>query len=164
MFLNQLTVGDERDQNENEAQLNNSMITLSGKIARYKIFVNVGDMEFNGEDERIAFGTVAKGQKKYGSTSRFKRNDQNTVVYNVQKGDTMQGIAVKFGITTEQIRRTNQMWTSDSLFLRDKLLIPVSQDQTKSSLASNSDSDMDADSSPANAASMSSSAEETTAV
>ena len=80
------------------------MITLSGKIARYKIFVNVGaaddDMEeFNGEDERIAFGTVAKGQKKYGSTSRFKRKDQNTVVYNVQKGDTMQGIAVKFGIT-----------------------------------------------------------------
>jgi len=89
-------------------------------------------MEFEEEGERIAFGCVAKGHKKYGSTSRFRRKDPKTFVYKVQKGDTMQGIAVKFGVTTEQIRRTNQMWTNDSLFLRDTLLIPCTKETDKS--------------------------------
>ncbi|ODN00525.1 LysM and putative peptidoglycan-binding domain-containing protein 1 [Orchesella cincta] len=82
-------------------------------------------MEYSGGDERIAFGTMAKGQKKYGATSsRFKKNEP-VIIYNVQPGDTLPGLAVKFGITTEQIRRANNLWTNDSLFLRDKLLIPV---------------------------------------
>lgn len=76
------------------------MVSLSGKIARYKIFVNVGgaDMAFNGGDERIAFGPMAKGQKKYGSTSSRSKKNEQVVVYNVQKDDTLQGIAIKFGV------------------------------------------------------------------
>lgn len=79
------------------------MVSLSGKIARYKIFVNVGgaDMAFNsgGGDERIAFGPMAKGQKKYGATSSRSKKNEQVVVYNVQMGDTLQGIAIKFGVT-----------------------------------------------------------------
>jgi len=77
------------------------VVKLSGKIARYKIFVNVGgaEMAFNGVDERIAFGTMAKGQKKYGSTSSRLRRNEHVVVYNVQRGDTLAGIAIKFGVT-----------------------------------------------------------------
>lgn len=57
-------------------------------------------MEYSGGDERIAFGPMAKGQKKYGATSsRFKKQNEPVVVYNVQLGDTMQGLAVKFGVT-----------------------------------------------------------------
>jgi len=82
-------------------------------------------MEYRGGDERIAFGPMAKGQKKYGATSsRFKKAEP-VLVYNVQIGDTLQGLAVKFGVSTEQIRRANNLWTNDSLFLRDKLLIPI---------------------------------------
>lgn len=61
-------------------------------------------MEYSGGDERIAFGPMAKGQKKYGATSsRFKKQNDPVLVYNVQLGDTMQGLAVKFGVTVSQI-------------------------------------------------------------
>jgi hypothetical protein len=79
-----------------------AVVKLSGKIARYKIFVNVGgaEMAFNGGDERIAFGPMAKGQKKYGATSsRLKRCNEHVMVYNVQRGDTLAGLAIKFGVT-----------------------------------------------------------------
>ncbi len=78
------------------------------KIAGYRVFVNAEEgmeleREFRtgpGVDERIAFGPMAKGQKKYGSTSKsHKREEPTGFVYNVQRGDTMQGIAVKFGVT-----------------------------------------------------------------
>lgn len=61
-------------------------------------------MEYSGGDERIAFGPMAKGQKKYGATSsRFKKHEQ-LVVYNVQLGDTLQGLAVKFGVTVRILK------------------------------------------------------------
>jgi len=51
-------------------------------------------------DERIAFGPMAKGQKRYGSTStRNKKDEAQGFPYTVQRGDTLQGIAVKFGVT-----------------------------------------------------------------
>jgi hypothetical protein len=125
------------------------------KIGRYKQLLEVNgrgaserEMEevTTGGDERIAFGTMAKGQKKYGSTANnLKRmEEQNAFVYNVQRGDTLQGLSVKFGVSTEQIRRINQLWTNDSLFLRDKLLIPwansIPSSSTNGNLSSNSSS------------------------
>lgn len=62
-------------------------------------------MEYSGGDERIAFGPMAKGQKKYGATSsRLKKQNEPVLVYNVQLGDTMQGLAVKFGVTVSILR------------------------------------------------------------
>lgn len=62
-----------------------------------------------GGDEKIAFGSMAKGQKKYGSIitpqrlSRSMTEDQPTFIYDVQSHDTMQGLAVKFGVTVSKI-------------------------------------------------------------
>lgn len=35
-----------------------------------------------------------------------------------------------FTFQTEQIRRTNRLWTNDSLFLRESLLVPVPAEDT----------------------------------
>lgn len=78
------------------------------------------------KEERRSIRDSAKSLKKYGSTcNHFKRQD-HFVKHYVAEGDTMQGIALKYGVTMEEIRRVNQLWASDSLFLRESLLIPVS--------------------------------------
>lgn len=38
------------------------------------------------------------------------------------------GIALKYGSTVEQIKRENKLWTNDSLFLREYLLIPIASE------------------------------------
>lgn len=43
----------------------------------------------------------------------------------VCKTDTLQGLALRYGVTTEQIRRANRLFANDSLFLREFLMIPV---------------------------------------
>jgi len=74
------------------------IIDTAGKIAGYKVFVDVGEMELSGENERIAFGSVARKHRKYGSTSRLKTNEPFEW-YIVQPGDTLPGLAIRFGIT-----------------------------------------------------------------
>lgn len=80
-------------------------------------------------DERTSIGVVIKSHKKYGSVSsnHVKRNE-SYVKHIVLPQDTLQGIALKYGATTEQIRRVNRIWTNDSLFLRKTLDIPVPKD------------------------------------
>lgn len=78
-------------------------------------------------DERVSIRDSAKSLKKYGSTSNnssFKK-PETYIKHMISSTDTLQGIALKYGVTTEQIRRTNRLWANDSLFLRESLLIPV---------------------------------------
>ncbi|XP_006001976.1 lysM and putative peptidoglycan-binding domain-containing protein 2 [Latimeria chalumnae] len=45
--------------------------------------------------------------------------------HRVDAGDTLQGIALRYGVTMEQIKRANKLFTSDCIFLRKTLSIPV---------------------------------------
>ncbi|XP_026541779.1 lysM and putative peptidoglycan-binding domain-containing protein 1 [Notechis scutatus] len=45
--------------------------------------------------------------------------------HQLRPGDTLQGLAVMYGVATEQIKRANRMYTNDSIFLKKTLLIPV---------------------------------------
>ncbi|XP_056402145.1 lysM and putative peptidoglycan-binding domain-containing protein 1 [Hyla sarda] len=47
----------------------------------------------------------------------------------VQPGDTLQGLALKYGVTMEQIKRANRLYTNDSIFLKKYLSIPVPIEQ-----------------------------------
>ncbi|KAM9294227.1 lysM and putative peptidoglycan-binding domain-containing protein 1 [Gastrophryne carolinensis] len=47
----------------------------------------------------------------------------------VQPGDTLQGLALKYGVTMEQIKRANRLYTNDSIFLKKFLSIPVLAEQ-----------------------------------
>lgn len=93
-------------------------------------------MERNGGremEERMCIRDTGKALKKYGSTAKHVTRNESLIKYTVAPSDTLQGIALKFGVTTEQIRRVNRLWASDSLFLREHLLVPVNSDSPLSS-------------------------------
>ncbi|CAL8247793.1 unnamed protein product [Lota lota] len=45
--------------------------------------------------------------------------------HKVQHGETLQGIALKYGVSMEQIKRANRLYTNDSIFLKKILFIPA---------------------------------------
>ncbi|EFN64591.1 LysM and putative peptidoglycan-binding domain-containing protein 2 [Camponotus floridanus] len=92
-------------------------------------------MERNGAremEERRYIRDTGKALKKYGSTAKHMTRTESLVKHTVCPTDTLQGIALKYGVTTEQIRRINRLWASDSLFLREHLLIPINADNSAS--------------------------------
>lgn len=69
-------------------------------------------------DERIAFGSMAKGQKRYGSTStRIKRDETQGFPYTVQLGDTLQGLAVKFGVSVSLSSLLLSSWFPERMLI-----------------------------------------------
>ncbi|ENN80108.1 lysM and putative peptidoglycan-binding domain-containing protein 2 isoform X2 [Dendroctonus ponderosae] len=78
-----------------------------------------------GSYEKLSIRDSARSLKKYGSTSsKNNTKNENYIQHFVSNSDTLQGIALKYNVTIEQIRRANKLWASDSLFLREFLLIP----------------------------------------
>ncbi|XP_051013649.1 lysM and putative peptidoglycan-binding domain-containing protein 1 [Acomys russatus] len=45
--------------------------------------------------------------------------------HHLEPGDTLAGLALKYGVTMEQIKRTNRLYTNDSIFLRKTVYIPI---------------------------------------
>ncbi|KAG4074267.1 hypothetical protein HA402_008676 [Bradysia odoriphaga] len=78
--------------------------------------------------EKHSIRESARSLKKYGSTCNHVRNELLLIRHELEKTDTLQGIALKYGCTTEQIRRANRLFAQDSLFLRQFLMIPVDKD------------------------------------
>ncbi|VVC27094.1 LysM domain [Cinara cedri] len=78
-------------------------------------------------DERVSIRDNTKPLRKYGSISNntnFVRNE-HYIKHVVTETDTLQGLALKYSVTTEQIRNANRLFTNDSLFLREHLYIPT---------------------------------------
>ncbi|KAK6635533.1 hypothetical protein RUM44_000785 [Polyplax serrata] len=89
--------------------------------------------------EKQSIKDSVKFLKKYGSTCNHLKKPEYLVTHVVQKNDTLQGLALKYNTTMEQIRRINRLYASDSLFLRDHLKIPVNKEVGSSFEANNSD-------------------------
>ncbi|XP_010903875.1 lysM and putative peptidoglycan-binding domain-containing protein 1 [Esox lucius] len=53
---------------------------------------------------------------------------QRRIEHEVQPGETLQGIALKYGVSMEKIKRANRLYTHDSIFLKKSLFIPVLSD------------------------------------
>lgn len=72
---------------------------------------------------------LLRGQrtKSYGSlvTSSLSPVRQKRIEHKVQPGDTLQGLSLKYGVSMEQIKRANRLYTNDSIFLKKVLFIPV---------------------------------------
>lgn len=55
-----------------------------------------------------------------------KADSHRTVlVHEVSPGDSLAGVALKYGISVAELRRANQLWASDSIHLRQVLYIPL---------------------------------------
>lgn len=76
-------------------------------------------------NEKQSIRESGRSLKKYGSTCNHVRNNEILIRHDIEMGDTLQGIALKYGCSTEQIRRANRLFASDSLYLRQFLMIPV---------------------------------------
>ncbi|KAI4894451.1 hypothetical protein NFI96_023813 [Prochilodus magdalenae] len=64
--------------------------------------------------------------RSYGSTAIAAAPlGEKYVEHRVADGDTLQGIALKYGVTMEQIKRANKLFSNDCIFLRHSLSIPV---------------------------------------
>nr|CAI5856684.1 unnamed protein product [Callosobruchus analis] len=85
-----------------------------------------------GSYEKLSIRESAAPLKKYGSTSKHIPRNESYIKHYVTNTDTLQGIALKYNVTIEQIRRANKLWASDSLFLREYLLIPSTEGQKSS--------------------------------
>ncbi|KAM3919268.1 lysM and putative peptidoglycan-binding domain-containing protein 1 isoform 1-T2 [Leptodactylus fuscus] len=69
--------------------------------------------------------------RSYGSLvqSTYSPARVRKVEHLVQPGDTLPGLALKYGVTMEQIKRANRLYTNDSIFLKKYLSIPVLTEQ-----------------------------------
>ncbi|XP_028257700.1 lysM and putative peptidoglycan-binding domain-containing protein 2 [Parambassis ranga] len=64
--------------------------------------------------------------RSYGSTASVTASlGEKYIEHRVTDSDTLQGIALKYGVTMEQIKRANKLFSNDCIFLRHSLNIPV---------------------------------------
>ncbi|KAM4748166.1 lysM and putative peptidoglycan-binding domain-containing protein 2 [Rhinophrynus dorsalis] len=64
--------------------------------------------------------------RSYGSTASVTAPwAESYIEHRVSPNDTLQGIALKYGVTMEQIKRANKLFSTDCIFLRTSLNIPV---------------------------------------
>ncbi|XP_077576720.1 lysM and putative peptidoglycan-binding domain-containing protein 1 isoform X2 [Stigmatopora nigra] len=87
-----------------------------------------------------------RGSRSYGSLVRSNMSPvrRRHIEHRTQPGETIQGLALKYGVTTEQIKRVNCLYTNDSIFLKKFLSIPVlSHPDTRATDADDEDDEED---------------------
>ncbi|XP_048472012.1 lysM and putative peptidoglycan-binding domain-containing protein 2 [Rhincodon typus] len=68
--------------------------------------------------------------RSYGSTASVAAPlAEKYIQHPVTPSDTLRGLALRYGVTMEQIKRANKLFTSDCIFLRKTLIIPVISDK-----------------------------------
>ncbi|XP_022258667.1 lysM and putative peptidoglycan-binding domain-containing protein 2-like isoform X2 [Limulus polyphemus] len=87
------------------------------------------------ETETALLVSFVKNHTKYGSTSNYAIRRERCIKHIIQPTDTLQGLALRYGVTMEHIKRVNKLWTTDTLFLRPYINIPVPIDRAGSSPA-----------------------------
>uniref|UniRef100_A0A2M3Z7E8 LysM domain-containing protein n=1 Tax=Anopheles braziliensis TaxID=58242 RepID=A0A2M3Z7E8_9DIPT len=85
--------------------------------------------------EKQSIRESARSLKKYGSISGGSRSPATAALstdalirHEVERTDTLQGLALKYGCSMEQIRRINRLLPTDTIFLRPFLMVPVAKD------------------------------------
>ncbi|XP_004689602.1 PREDICTED: lysM and putative peptidoglycan-binding domain-containing protein 1 [Condylura cristata] len=65
--------------------------------------------------------------RSYGSLaqSACSPGRERRLEHQLAPGDTLAGLALRYGVTMEQIKRANRLYTNDSIFLKKTLRIPV---------------------------------------
>nr|CAB3263577.1 lysM and putative peptidoglycan-binding domain-containing protein 2-like [Phallusia mammillata] len=84
--------------------------------------------------------SIVRSKKSYGSSygSCVHSVEKTTTHYDkhiIEEGETVQGISLKYGLSPAELRRVNKLYSSDSLYLRKFLLIPVTQPSTSTTVS-----------------------------
>lgn len=65
--------------------------------------------------------------RNYFRTSPLARQNRECLIHIVNSNETMAGIALKYDISVEDIRRTNGLWTNDNVWPGQRLKIPFGE-------------------------------------
>ncbi|KAF9527324.1 hypothetical protein CPB83DRAFT_884302 [Crepidotus variabilis] len=57
----------------------------------------------------------------------IRDEETDVIVHQVTLKDSLAGVSLKYGISLANLRRANQLWTSDSIHRRSELYIPIDQ-------------------------------------
>lgn len=88
-------------------------------------------------DSELSQSLARTNIRSYGSTASVAASlGEKFVEHRVSDSDTLQGIALKYGVTMEQIKRANKLFGNDCIFLRASLSIPVLSEKRYQSLDS----------------------------
>ncbi|CAH6875987.1 Lysmd2 [Phodopus roborovskii] len=82
------------------------------------------------DEAELSLSLARTKTRSYGSTASVRAPlgagvIERHVEHRVRAGDTLQGIALKYGVTMEQIKRANKLFTNDCIFLKKTLNIPI---------------------------------------
>ncbi|XP_005073781.1 lysM and putative peptidoglycan-binding domain-containing protein 2 isoform X2 [Mesocricetus auratus] len=82
------------------------------------------------DEAELSLSLARTKTRSYGSTASVRAPlgagvIERHVEHRVCAGDTLQGIALKYGVTMEQIKRANKLFTNDCIFLKKTLSIPI---------------------------------------
>ncbi|XP_008827984.1 lysM and putative peptidoglycan-binding domain-containing protein 2 [Nannospalax galili] len=82
------------------------------------------------EEAELSLSLARTKTRSYGSTASVRAPlgagvIERLVEHRVCAGDTLQGIALKYGVSMEQIKRANKLFTNDCIFLKKTLSIPI---------------------------------------
>ncbi|XP_071492931.1 lysM and putative peptidoglycan-binding domain-containing protein 2-like isoform X1 [Diadema antillarum] len=81
----------------------------------------MASVALKGETTRLGLSNKNYG-RSYGAT--MKSQQETYIQHNIEVGETLQGISIKYGVPIEQIKRANKLFTND-IFMRKTLSIPV---------------------------------------
>ncbi|XP_062860547.1 lysM and putative peptidoglycan-binding domain-containing protein 2 [Trichomycterus rosablanca] len=95
---------------------------LSPVLSRYR--------DASDSDGELWISLARAKTRSYGSTASVAATlEERYTTHRVTEGDTLQGIALRYGVTMEQIKRANKLFSNDCIFLRHSLNIPVQMER-----------------------------------
>ncbi|TRZ01967.1 hypothetical protein DNTS_024146 [Danionella cerebrum] len=81
-------------------------------------------------DSELSQSLARTKTRSYGSTASVMAPlGEKYIEHRVADGETLQGIALRYGVTMEQIKRVNKLFSNDCIFLRNTLSIPVKSEK-----------------------------------
>ena len=60
-------------------------------------------MAESGRNEKASLGHFAKSQAKYGTTTKSTYTNETYLKHTIEKGETLQGIALRYNVTVRNI-------------------------------------------------------------
>lgn len=96
----------------------------------YKSSPLLNSLRKNEASETSSLSESIEAPKSYGATRNPLQTqcDVRLIGHVVEPTDTLQGLAIKYAVTIEQLRRANKIWANDNIHLFKILKIPVKKD------------------------------------
>ncbi|BFZ14065.1 hypothetical protein BsWGS_17104 [Bradybaena similaris] len=73
---------------------------------------------------QMGYGTAVLTAATRKTTPRTRR----FISRHLLRSDTLMGIALKYGVTVQDLKKENKIWNNDHLFLRETILIPLTSE------------------------------------